>query len=425
VINMGNKGKKTRSKKSDESVESQDGSDCELCEYHYKDSPLTMCKCGAKAHSVCIVNCKKDYWCDCENKDAMIKHGDDDESPFKLLLKQLEAEREKFVNLKVEYTRLECKNESLEAKIVELQQKINKNEHCLQNEKSSDIHTDGSTVNDGGKKVNNHVFERYSYAKAAATNKKSVILKPKDGKFEDVQQMKQEIFKENVDVKITKLVENSEKNELEFQCASTEDSERLKSNLQKNENLMKNSDVSEKDKPPITELRKLKLYNLEAGEYEDDDQFLTTVISKNDLDDSATDFKLKCSYIGPPRKNTGRRDMIMEMDEKTYSKLMQWNTMYTPWGMRRIEQYVRVKVCKNCQCYGHTVNFCTANTVCSYCGGNHKYEECVSVDKKCANCDKYNKWYPDHAVDACHAAYEKYCPTYVHVREKILKQMHQ
>jgi hypothetical protein len=383
------------------------------------------------------VNCKKDYWCNECEKAAMIRHGDDDESALKLLLKQLEAEREKFVNLKVENTRLECKNASLEDKIVEMQQKINKMENCV---KCNHVNIDGGTgesggtgetgvtVNNGGnggKKEDKHIFEKYTYSKAAASNKQTLIIKPEDGKFEHVKNMKTQILKDNKDVKIIKLVENTEKKQLEIQCASSEEREQLKSNLQNNKNLMRNvNEVSEKSQPN-KELRKLKLYNLEKGEHEDDDQFLDTVIRKNDLDSNKPDFQLRVSYLGPRKKSNDRQDMIMEMDDATYSQLMKWTTMYTPWGRHRIEEYVRVKVCKKCQCYGHTERLCTARTVCSYCGGNHTYEECRAVEKKCANCEKYNRRNPDNVVDMYHAAYEKCCPTYVHVRKQIVKQMQQ
>jgi len=384
-----------------------------LCDVKDEDLLMIHCKCGAQAHSGCTVMSGEKYWCDNCVKDAMPRVDGGSGAAIMLLVNQVKEEREKVLELSIENTKLKCKNESLEAKIVELQQKIDKNEHCLQSdEKSQTTAIDGST----GSKPK-------TYAKTAATDKQSLILKPKEGKFDHVKDMQASILKENMNLKLTKLVDDPKKQQFEYQCASNEERDALKTSLQNNKALMRNVDeLSEKVKP--TELRKLKVYNLMSGEYEDEDLFFNAVISKNELDDSKPDFKLRCSYIGR-KKSNGNYDMIMEMDDATYSQLTKYSTMYTPWGEHRIEEYIRVRVCKKCQCYGHTEWLCTASTVCSYCAGNHKYEECNAVEKKCANCEKFNRRNPDEVVDMYHAAYEKCCPTYVYVREKIVKQMQQ
>ncbi|PRD23990.1 UNVERIFIED_CONTAM: hypothetical protein NCL1_44929 [Trichonephila clavipes] len=84
-----------------------------------------------------------------------------------------------------------------------------------------------------------------------------------------------------------------------------------------------------------------------------------------------------------------------------------------------IRKFFEVTVCKNCQFFGHEEEYCSKDTVCADCSGNHEKTECVVKEKCCPNCKRYNTLgYENFCTN--HPAYTD-CPTFHNLLEHLME----
>ncbi|GFS73429.1 uncharacterized protein TNCV_1101551 [Trichonephila clavipes] len=84
-----------------------------------------------------------------------------------------------------------------------------------------------------------------------------------------------------------------------------------------------------------------------------------------------------------------------------------------------IRKFFEVTVCKNCQFFGHEEEYCSKDTVCADCSGNHEKTECGVKEKCCPNCKRYNTLgYENFCTN--HPAYAD-CPTFHNLLEHLME----
>ncbi|KAG8238340.1 hypothetical protein J437_LFUL017201, partial [Ladona fulva] len=74
------------------------------------------------------------------------------------------------------------------------------------------------------------------------------------------------------------------------------------------------------------------------------------------------------------------------------------------------------------QQYGHTMKYCQNYQACSYCAGEHIYNECHSVNKCCINCIRSNQKFCLQ-LNTDHTSYDGSCPIYKKISASVKRRL--
>lgn len=115
-------------------------------------------------------------------------------------------------------------------------------------------------------------------------------------------------------------------------------------------------------------------------------------------------------------KFTKKYIIYLETNGATLKKLVN-QEISLGWNKCKIKENLHIISCFNCCEYGHTLNECSKNKICSFCSGEHTYWECKKKDPKCMNCKISNNKYKTN-YNSDHEANCSICPIHIF---KILK----
>lgn len=119
---------------------------------------------------------------------------------------------------------------------------------------------------------------------------------------------------------------------------------------------------------------------------------------------------LNITYI----KTTQNKSIVFgECSGDLFRRLMAFRKVFISWERCPVYEDNRIPRCKICFAYDHHKEAdCKNNKLtCTYCSGEHRFENCPRIMKKCCNCSRSNEKYNlEHPTN--HEAYSIECPTY-------------
>lgn len=159
---------------------------------------------------------------------------------------------------------------------------------------------------------------------------------------------------------------------------------------------------------------------MDPGESLDESKIIQMAIEQNDIDKKIEGFHMKIVHKTKTRNNY--IDIIMELDPKTFSEVMNNSHLYI--GLSRceiIENFHIIKCVKCCE-YGHTTKYCRNQTTCSKCAEEHEEKYCKSEVLQCPNCSKRNTKFKLN-IETGHNSWDPSCPSYQHILHGIKKKV--
>ncbi|TMC16343.1 MAG: hypothetical protein E6J34_20215 [Chloroflexi bacterium] len=90
-------------------------------------------------------------------------------------------------------------------------------------------------------------------------------------------------------------------------------------------------------------------------------------------------------FLNSPKEANTCIDESVTINKKYHN-----NTVITSKTLYAAERYTpqcQLKLCYNCQEYGHKANICKKKTVCGNCAQGHETRSCPNDELKCANCN--------------------------------------
>lgn len=120
-----------------------------------------------------------------------------------------------------------------------------------------------------------------------------------------------------------------------------------------------------------------------------------------------TDY-MKVTFI--LRTSKGKQIIFAECSGELFSKMMDAKKVFLGWERNPVYEDLMIPRCKRCFAYDHKEANCRNKESCTYCGGEHRINDCPREQKQCCNCirsvSKYKLTY-----DTNHEANNRDCPT--------------
>lgn len=101
-------------------------------------------------------------------------------------------------------------------------------------------------------------------------------------------------------------------------------------------------------------------------------------------------------------------DIVVEVDNTSYKKLVNKKILNLPWRECKISQHLYLKRCFKCCGYSHISTECKHEQKCSKCAEHHKFDTCTSNSLCCINCKLTNEKYKMN-LDTRHHAFSRKC----------------
>lgn len=109
----------------------------------------------------------------------------------------------------------------------------------------------------------------------------------------------------------------------------------------------------------------------------------------------------------------GHFNAIINTDNYTAEILLKRGKILIEYERVNISKYIELKICKNCQCYGHVAFKCAKKTICAICSENHKTTECTTQKSPtCLHC---------HTTNNTHRSDSYHCPVYLRAKHELIK----
>lgn len=112
--------------------------------------------------------------------------------------------------------------------------------------------------------------------------------------------------------------------------------------------------------------------------------------------------------------------IFVEVKPKTYHKMIEKKYINIGWQTCKIFEDIYVKICTNCNRYGHKHIECKEHTVCKTCGENHSQKDCKSNCKSCNNCKFYNEKYNNN-YNTTHIVNSEECSVFKN-QQKLIRE---
>lgn len=231
-----------------------------------------------------------------------------------------------------------------------------------------------------------------------------VVIKPRNS--EDVGKTKK-VLSENVracDVKVTDVITRRD-GAIIVELNDETSCENFKQTV---ENAMGDKYIVDKSEPskPLVKV-------LGISEELNKDELKKSLLDNNEILDNVKHLEIVKIY-----PSNGTFNAIIEVDARTYSKLMEQGKLICEWDRCRVVDGIDVIRCYKCCAFNHIAANCKAREItCPRCAGAHPVQECDSSVHKCANCIRMSK-NGRQGVRVDHVAWSDRCPVYRRLKEK-------
>jgi hypothetical protein len=90
--------------------------------------------------------------------------------------------------------------------------------------------------------------------------------------------------------------------------------------------------------------------------------------------------------IDKSRRHENSYNIVIELDPRTYGKVMEQSRLNIGWNRCRVIDHIYVLRCFKCEQYGHLARDCKNELACRICAQAHETKDCKSEEPKCVNC---------------------------------------
>nr|CAH7716651.1 unnamed protein product [Callosobruchus chinensis] len=381
------------SKCSDNFIISSKSIDCDGC--HKQFHPI----CVNIKDNFCkfLSECANAYWfCHQCNK------------PVNLQPKSGGADEGTVTKLQIEFSAIKCEKDLLEKLVDELDnssrlQKFKieslEKELCTDKNSALDTKTSGPNTYSNVVKTNNNVNK----------NSQVLLIKPTDKKStEDIlKNLSQSINPANINVCIngTRKIRDG----VAVFCHGDSDLKKLKDAVSSGFGDRYILNEGKKQNP------RLIINNAKGVNTISDDQLIDSLCTLNDLRDvNRSDIRVVTRL-----NSNDNQSIVLEVSAAVRKLLIHKGNVCLGWNRCSVEDYVRVLQCYKCSGFGHLHGKCKSDLVAfPKCSGEHTIKNCTSDNRKCANCNSYNKTHKA-SLSVDHSAWSHSCPWYLKTIEEL------
>lgn len=137
------------------------------------------------------------------------------------------------------------------------------------------------------------------------------------------------------------------------------------------------------------------------------------------MEKSTFDTELKLQFrVGKRREDL--TNWVAEVTPALRNKIRKIGRIYIEWQFCRIQDFIGLSRCYQCQVYGHVAKYCRQETSsCGHCAEDgHRASDCPKKAEpaKCASCKRFKK--PTN-----HSVLDKNCPAYKFALEKLVNKI--
>lgn len=248
-----------------------------------------------------------------------------------------------------------------------------------------------------------------SYSQVVSNNKSAVIIKPKDQNKKN-SDTKSEIL-QNINPLESKIqlnkVKNIKKGGIVVSCKNDKDTKKFK-NLA-DEKLSGHFEIREVSNPRP----RIKIVGI-SEKFDSESEIVHLIKSQNS---ALFDKDSECTVIRlwPTKKNKNISQAILQVDNITYTKVMNLNEncFFVGYDCCLVYDAINLYRCFKCSGYNHSSNSCQRKKSCPVCSLEHDLSECSpDADKKCINCLNFKGKSENNDIDYKHAAWDSECTVY-------------
>ena len=111
---------------------------------------------------------------------------------------------------------------------------------------------------------------------------------------------------------------------------------------------------------------------------------------------------------------------IFEVSTELRKTLKKHQKVRISWRNYKIDDYVNIIRCFNCQRFGHLAKDCKSEATCGKCAEQHKTADCKNSNAaKCINCTRTNLRNKNNKLNNCHSVSSEECPSYQKIAAQI------
>lgn len=251
-----------------------------------------------------------------------------------------------------------------------------------------------------------------SYSQIVSNNKAAVIIKPIDENKNNAD-TKSELF-QNINPSESNLqintVANVRNGGIVVSCKNDTETKKFKDLAA--QKLSQNYEIKEVANPRP----RIKIAGI--SEKFDSESDIADLMKSQNGSIFGEDAECTVLRVWPTKRNTNIYQAIIQLDNVTYTKVMNSGDNYLFVGYDCCQVYDAVDLyrCYKCSGFDHAANTCQRKKACPVCSLEHELKDCTpGATKKCINCLhlKGNKS-DNNDIDCAHAVWDPECRVYKH-----------
>lgn len=383
---------------------------CRKCNEETPESDIFECYgCTRVLHVTCDKLLKRDYdaWkrssrlklfcmeC-CEKTDSIVADN------IKLILKyvekidlhtQLNQVAQKDTDLQL--NKVVSTNEKIETSVIEIKNSIGGGTD--QRNTSYSVSAESSESNNAN---NNNRIKTFARV-VRESMKPSIVVKPKKAgrnSKETFDEIKSKVSYRDIEAC---GVRNVHGGGLLINCESNSATIKLKQMVEK--------ELGDKYEVKLPSIAKPRLKIVNATNDLSESEIPNEIRAQNNWIDETAEIGVK-AILKKKKSVYGEVDIIIEIDNKTYDKMMTTRRLNLGWKRCNVVEHIHVTRCFKCSGFNHVSKHCKNDTACGKCSAAHKTSECKANIEKCANCSRANDKYK-LKIDCQHNSWSKICPS--------------
>lgn len=230
-----------------------------------------------------------------------------------------------------------------------------------------------------------------------------LLIKPKNPQEAEVtkKELQKKVNPRQLNISINS-VRTAKNGVVIIKCNTEQETQKLMDNI-------KSQDVEGKYSVELPQMKKprFKIVTSATGESIED---ITNSLRQQNQFIQDEDY-LKITYIKANKNN--KCIVFGECSGDLFGRFMSFKRVFISWERCPVYEDSRMPRCKICFSYDHhkEVDCQIKKITCTYCSGEHEFNQCPKTFKKCCNCSRSNaKYNLKHNTN--HEAFSLECPTY-------------